>query len=88
MHWAPRSVRYYLDGQLYHTLTPEEWSSAAIGASNPAAPFDQNFHMILNLAVGGGLPNAHGAGPISAADFPIRYQVDWVRVWGAAVPGK
>lgn len=85
MHWAPQKLTYYLNGQAYHTITSGEWWSTADRSVNTAAPFDQEFYLILNLAVGGALPAAHGAGPIASADFPIRLQVDWVRVWVATV---
>ena len=44
------------------------------------APFDEKFHLILNLAVGGkfvGAPNA-------ATQFPARMEIDWVRVYQLA----
>lgn len=54
VEWEPDHITWYVDGIKYHEAT--DWftknSSGAI-ASYPA-PFDQNFYMILNLAVGGG----------------------------------
>ncbi|MBO4466275.1 MAG: hypothetical protein J5748_06350 [Bacteroidales bacterium] len=39
-------------------------------------PFDQNFYLKLNLAIGG----SWGGTP--AADFnEATYEIDWVRVW-------
>ena len=40
-------------------------------------PFDQDFHMILNIAVGGNLPG----NPTPATVFPQVMQVDYVRVY-------
>ena len=45
------------------------------------APFDQPFHLILNLAIGGGLPEGRDVGGVSRKDFPKRLSIDWVRVW-------
>ena len=40
-------------------------------------PFDKNFHLLLNLAVGGNWPGA----PDAATSFPAAMLVDWVRVY-------
>lgn len=40
-------------------------------------PFDQPFHMILNVAVGGNLPG----NPSPSTVFPQRLEVDYVRVY-------
>jgi beta-glucanase (GH16 family) len=40
-------------------------------------PFDQKFHLILNLAVGGNLP-----GPVDVnTKFPSKLEVDYVKVY-------
>jgi beta-glucanase (GH16 family) len=44
-----------------------------------AWPFDQPFHIILNLAVGGNWGRA--GGPIDDGMFPVRMEVDSVRVY-------
>ena len=44
--------------------------------SHPA-PFDVDFHLLLNLAVGGNLPGP----PDSTSVFPQEYIVDYVRVY-------
>ena len=49
--------------------------------ADPAAPFDQLFHLILNLAIGGGLAESCGVGGVSRKDFPRRLIIDWVHVW-------
>ena len=40
------------------------------------APFDQRFHLLLNVAIGGAAPN-----PDSSTVFPQEMRVDWVRVY-------
>jgi beta-glucanase (GH16 family) len=42
-------------------------------------PFDQRFHLIMNIAVGGGWGGAEG---IDESIWPQKMEVDWVRVWG------
>ncbi|MFT5222992.1 MAG: beta-glucanase (GH16 family), partial [Glaciecola sp.] len=70
IEWEPDLIRWFYDGEQYHTLEPEilaerEWV------------FDKEFFVILNLAVGGQLP-----GPIGLdVEFPKQLLVDHVRVW-------
>jgi len=70
--WEKGEVRWYVDG--IHWQTQKRWSTE--GAKFPA-PFDQRFHLILNVAVGGNLPGP----PTSATRSPVQMDVDWVRVY-------
>jgi beta-glucanase (GH16 family) len=71
LEWERGSFRWFVDGVAYHTET--NWSSE--GGPFPA-PFDRRFHLILNLAVGGGF-----GGPVSPETrFPAQIRVDTVRV--------
>jgi beta-glucanase (GH16 family) len=72
LEWEPCEMRWYVDGNLYATKT--NWSST--GGSYPA-PFDQRFHLLLNLAVGGNLPGP----PDATTVFPQQLIVDYVRVF-------
>jgi beta-glucanase (GH16 family) len=71
IEWEEGAIRWYVDGQLYETQT--DWYSTA-GAY--PAPFNQRFHILLNVAVGGDWPGA----PNGSTTFPQRMSVDWVRV--------
>ena len=57
------------------------WFSAADNAG-PNAPFDQNFHILLNLAVGGNFPGS----PDGTTPWPVTMEVDWVRVYSGEPP--
>jgi beta-glucanase (GH16 family) len=72
LDWEEGVVRWYVDGDLYQTQ--KEWSS---GGGPFPAPFDQRFHLLLNLAVGG---NFLG-NPDATTPFPRQYLVDYVRVY-------
>ena len=72
IEWEKGVIRWYIDGELYQTQT--KWSSS--GGEFPA-PFDQSFHLVLNVAVGGGWPGP----PDAATVFPQRMTVDYVRVF-------
>jgi beta-glucanase (GH16 family) len=73
IEWQLGEIRWYLDDQLY--ATQNNWYSTA--APFPA-PFDVNFHLLLNLAVGGNFPG----NPDGTTVFPQAYVIDYVRVYG------
>jgi len=72
VEWDATEIRWYFDGMLYGMKNA--WTSTA--APFPA-PFDQPFHILLNLAVGGNFPGS----PDGTAVFPVTMEVDWVRVY-------
>lgn len=72
IEWEEGVIRWYINNVLY--LTQTEWSTT--GGDFPA-PFDQPFHILLNLAVGGNLPGP----PDETSIFPQRMEVDYVRVY-------
>ena len=72
LEWERDAFRWYVDGQLVSTQT--KWRSE--GGPFPA-PFDQPFHLLLNLSVGGNWPGP----PDAQTVFPQRMLVDYVRVF-------
>jgi beta-glucanase (GH16 family) len=72
VEWEEGVIRWYIDGNLYETQT--KWYTKA--APFPA-PFDQNFYIILNFAVGGAWPGK----PSADTPFPQTMDVDYVRVY-------
>ncbi len=72
IEWQPGEIRWYVDEVHYQTRT-QWWSS---GGPFPA-PFNQRFHILLNVAVGGNWPGSPDASTI----FPQRMEVDYVRVY-------
>ncbi|MEO5640903.1 MAG: glycoside hydrolase family 16 protein [Sphingomicrobium sp.] len=77
--WSPAQIRWSVDGKAYAERRVGDWSTP--GSSDPHAPFDQPFHLILNLAIGGHLPEGRNQRGVSRGGFPRSMQVDWVRVW-------
>lgn len=76
--WEPGRLQWYLDGRLFFTET--EWYSFTDGKGKVPypAPFDQPFHIILNLAVGGDWPGS----PDETTDITrAALSVDWVKVY-------
>ena len=80
VEWYRDEMRWSLNGSQYASKTQNQWfSSGAAGDVN--APFDRDFHMILNLAIGGGLP-----GQSDGENFPRQMEVDYVRVYSCDAP--
>lgn len=76
VEWEPDEIRWYLDGQQFHSVTMNQWFSTS-APSNPRAPFDSEFHLLLNVAVGGNFPG----NPDGSANYPQTMEVDYVRVY-------
>ncbi|MCG1021793.1 carbohydrate binding domain-containing protein [Sutcliffiella horikoshii] len=78
VEWEPGEIRWYVNGELFQTLN--NWTS--LNAENGTkfaypAPFDQEFYIILNLAVGGW----YGGNPDDSTEFPGKMEVDYVKVY-------
>lgn len=71
IEWNADKIDFYFDGRKYHTFyNPKEgWEKW---------PFDRNFHLILNIAVGGNWGGIMGVDP---AIWPQQMQIDYVRVF-------
>ena len=78
LEWSPDSLRFTYDSvHVYTYVNPQtDWKDW---------PFDQKFHVILNVAIGGGM-----GGSIVEGDWPDSMNVDYVRVFqkglGTPVP--
>ncbi len=78
VQWEPGEMRFYIDGNLYHTCN--DWFTAVSGEDEKPypAPFNQDFYVQLNLAVGGTWPG----NPDSTTNFDnAEYLIDYVRVY-------
>ncbi|KAL7552313.1 hypothetical protein ACHAWF_017618 [Thalassiosira exigua] len=79
VNWLKDELQFALDGQIYHTISRN-------GSNDHDFPFDQDFYILLNYAVGGNLGLAQG---IDASAFEGDGQVmkvDWVRVYETTLP--
>ncbi len=79
IEWGPERITWQVDGKTYAVRTADEWSTT--GSKVRGAPFDQPFHLILNLAIGGKLAETRGLGGVRLDGYPKRMEIDWVRVW-------
>lgn len=73
VEWDEASIRWYIDDVLYQTRSKAEWSNSNAGNG----PFDQEFYLILNIAVGGTWPGS----PDDSVTFGQDMNVDYVRVY-------
>ncbi|MGB8646570.1 MAG: glycoside hydrolase family 16 protein [Anaerolineae bacterium] len=71
MDWAENSIQFYVDNQLYQTVTPKNLPEGKDWV------FNQPFYLIMNVAVGGGFPQY----PDQTTHFPQMMLVDYVRVY-------
>lgn len=77
MVWEPRSIVLYIDGVQFAQFGFNPFAN--VGTENSDAwPFDQRFHLLLNIAVGGSWGGAQG---VDSSDFPAEMLVDYVRVY-------
>lgn len=82
LEWGKGLLRYYLDGRLYWEVPQERWFTASPKAKgNPAAPFDQPFYLMANLAFGGKFAEENNAKGIDEGALPAELVIDWIRVY-------
>lgn len=74
MDWTENYIRIYLDGELLNDIDISNLRNGSIGRySNP---FHTPQYILLNLAIGG----INGGEPI-LSEFPLKYVIDYVRVY-------
>ncbi len=71
MDWTPSSIRGYIDDELLFDFPNE-------GTNSAAWPFDQPFHFLMNIAVGGDWGGKEG---VDKTVFPASMEVDYVRAY-------
>ena len=72
IEWTENHVNWYVDDVLYSQITRQK-----VEAEGGEWVFDNDFFMILNLAIGGALPGSPNANTM----FPQRFIIDYVRVY-------
>jgi beta-glucanase (GH16 family) len=70
--WTKDKIDFFVDDDLYHTVTRDP------NDDFKGWPFDQRFHLIMNIAVGG---NWGGAQGVDETIWPQKMEVDYVRVY-------
>jgi len=75
---SPEQLRFYLDGSNFFTVNANQvdattWNNAT----------HHGFFMILNVAIGGGFPDAFGGGPTAQTQSGVPMLVDYVAAYTA-----
>lgn len=70
LEWKQDQIKWFVDGNLFSTV-----NKADLGANN--YPFNEDFYLIFNLAVGGNWPGS----PDASTTFPQWLIVDYIRVY-------
>lgn len=90
LEWDANEIRWFVDGQHYYTVRNSTYwnyyidsETGAYTEGGASAPFDQPFHLLLNLAVGGSLPGDPVAGSV-----PAEMRVDYVRVYQCTIDSE
>lgn len=71
VEWQENEIKWFVDGNLYHTLTPKDVPAGSKWV------YDHPFFAILNLAIGGDW----GGVPDKTTVFPQEMLIDYVRVY-------
>ena len=76
--WREGKISFFVDNNLFHTVTEDSWKSPNYSSYQKGEPFNKRFYLILNLAIGGqfidqALPNS--------SLLPTQMEVDYVRVY-------
>lgn len=77
MIWEPGKIELFVDGERFAVFGYNADLNTFIENSD-AWPFDERFHLILNVAIGG---NWGGVMGVDDSAFPTEMQVDYVRVF-------
>ncbi|MCF1593009.1 glycoside hydrolase family 16 protein [Streptomyces muensis] len=75
-------IRFYLDGTNFHTVRANQ-----VDATTWTNATNHGFFIILNVAMGGGFPDAFGGGPDSGTQPGHAMVVDYVQVLSATGGG-
>ncbi|MEP7143218.1 MAG: family 16 glycosylhydrolase [Ferruginibacter sp.] len=65
VEWTAAAIKIYVDDQLFHTV-----------ANSTSMPFNHDFFLILNIAMGGGF-----GGPVDPAVTTATMEIDYIRVY-------
>jgi len=91
VEWEEGEVRWFIDNEHFASQTKEGWythytdeNGVWRSSGDSAAPFDQNFHLIMNLAIGGAWAANVNEKGVDADLNEAEMLVDYVRVYQCA----
>lgn len=88
VEWGEGRFNWFVNGELYQTRTADDWFTDAVDKTeNENAPFDKNFYLMFNFAVGGNYPENTNENRFESDSFPSQLLIDWVRVYQCEFDG-
>ncbi len=72
IEWKKDTIAWYVDGKKYHEVSLGDVTNIA----GVPYPFNEKFHFILNLAIGGQF-----VGRVDDGVLPNEFLVDYIKVW-------
>jgi beta-glucanase (GH16 family) len=80
MEWTLNGISWYIDNIFIGTISNTIYY--AVGSANPSAPFDQEFYIIFNLAVGSDNTLFTGGPGVGAVNWTrVEMNVEYVSVY-------
>ena len=83
VRWEQEAMIFLIDGIEHTRINRNTWNTPFYTQANDFgtyAPFDRNFHLILNLAINGDFDS----GRVRDSELPIALEIDWVRCYTLA----
>lgn len=79
LEWTPDYIAWFIDGaEVFRVENARWWTESVSKQENPYAPFDKDFYILFNLAVGGN----YDGGTSPSEDFVCASMcIDYVRVY-------
>ena len=71
VEWTAETLSFFIDNKMYHVFKNDH-------TGNKTWPFDKEFHLLMNIAVGGNWGGKYG---VDDKIFPQKMEVDYVRVY-------
>ena len=75
IEWTNEYIKWYVDDVQFYSFYNDNQDDFATW------PFNQNFHLIINLAIGGTWGGQQG---IDNSAFPAQFKIDYVKVYEAS----
>ena len=72
IEWSEQSIKWYVDDTQFFTYYNDNQNNFETW------PFNQDFHLLINLAIGGTWGGQQG---IDDSIFPVKFEIDYVRVY-------
>ncbi|MEM9599857.1 MAG: glycoside hydrolase family 16 protein [Pseudomonadota bacterium] len=85
VEWGEGRIDWFVDGDRFYSVSSDAWYTEAVDKSvDPNAPFNEDFYVMLNFAVGGAWPERDNETGFDPDILPAEFVIDYVRVYQCA----